>query len=74
MNLWVLNMKEHIDLSKKEQRKEFYKALRKDIKAYDSDYQNIIKRDKALAKVESERIEREIEASKVFEELEDCRS
>ena len=58
-------MKEHIDLSKKEQRK--------DIKAYDSDYQNIIKRDKALAKVESERIEREIEASKVFEELEDCR-
>ena len=73
MNLWVLNMKEHIDLSKKEQRKEFYKALRKDIKAYDSDNQNIIKRDKALAKVESERIEREIEASKVFEELEDCR-
>ena len=66
-------MKEHIDLSKKEQRKEFYKVLRKDIKAYDSDYQNIIKRDKALAKVESERIEREIEASKVFEELEDCR-
>ena len=56
MNLWELNMKEHIDLSKKEQRKEFYKALRKDIKAYDSDYQNIIKRDKALAKVESERI------------------
>ena len=66
-------MKEHIDLSKKEQRKEFYKALRKDIKTYDSNYLNIIERDKALAKVESERIEREIEASKVFEKLEDCR-
>lgn len=73
MNLWALNMKEHIDLSKKEQRKEFYKALRKDIKAYENNYQNIIKRDEALAKVESERMGRKIEASKVFTELEDCR-
>lgn len=66
-------MKEHIDLSKQEQRKKFYKELRKDIKAYNSNYQNIIKRDKVLDKVESERIKREIEASEVFEKLEECR-
>ena len=66
-------MKEHIDLSKQEQSKKFYNELWKDIKAYNSNYQNIIKRDKVLDKVESERIKREIEASEVFEKLEECR-
>lgn len=60
------NNDEHMDFSNKSQREKFYKQLRKEIKAYDSNYENIRERTIALNELEKRLNGRE-------EDIDDCR-
>lgn len=64
---------ENIDLRDNKQREKFMKKLRKELKAYDNNYENIIERRKALEKIEAEQQRRDEKSWEVFEELEDCK-